>query len=485
MATSEVLNTGAKKVPVEPRHDGGPPRKSHGWAWFLALVVIAGGGYYYYRQNHAAPPATDTSAAARGRGRGAGAGGPASVGVVPVMKQDVPFYLTGLGSVTAFNTVTVHSRVDGQLMKVYFEEGQFVHAGDALADIDPRPYQVALSQAQGQLAKDVASQNDAKTNLTRYQSLYQDGVIAKQQLDTQQSSVGQSEGAVQADQAQIDNEKLQLTYSHVTSPIDGRIGLRLVDAGNIVHASDPNGMLVITQVTPISVVFTLPEDNLPQVVSEMRKGRLQVEAYSRDNNVKLAQGTLQTVDNQIDQTTGTVRLKAQFPNTDLSLWPNQFVNIRLFLSMRKDALVIPTATIQNGTQGSFVYVVGEDSKAEARPIQIDFAEGNLSVIRDGLHAGDQVVFDGQDKLQPGARITPHPTNLSTGTDMGGANSAATGDAPGRGHRGARGGASADGDAAGNGAGQGDGGSGRGHGGHGRGRGQGGFGGQGSGQGSQP
>ncbi len=482
MATSEVLNTGVKKAPAELRHDGGPPRKSHGLAWFLAIVVIAGGGYYY-RQTHATPVANDTETAGRGRGRGAGAGGPASVGVVPVMKQDVPFYLTGLGSVTAFNTVTVHSRVDGQLMKVYFEEGQFVHAGDSLADIDPRPYQVALSQAQGQLAKDVASQNDAKTNLTRYQSLYQDGVIAKQQLDTQASSVGQAEGAVQADQAQIDNEKLQLTYSHVTSPIDGRIGLRLVDAGNIVHAADPNGMLVITQVTPISVVFTLPEDNLPQVVSEMRKGKLNVEAYSRDNNVKLAQGTLQTVDNQIDQTTGTVKLKAQFPNTDLSLWPNQFVNIRLFLSMRKDALVIPTATIQNGTQGSFVYVVGDDSKAEARPIQIDFAEGNLSVIRQGLQPGDQVVFDGQDKLQPGARITPHPTNLSTGTDMSGANSAATGDAAGRGHRGGREGASPEGDAAGNGAGPGGGGSGRGRGG--RGRGQGGFGGPGSAQGSQP
>ena len=276
-----------------------------------------------------------------------------SVGVVSVAKQDVPFYLTGLGSVTAFNTVTVHSRVDGQLMKVYFTEGQFVHAGDALADMDPRPYQVALAQAQGQLAKDVAAQADAKIDLARYQALFQDGVIAKQQLDTQQATVGQSEGAIQADQAQIDNEKLQITYSHITSPIDGRVGLRLVDAGNIVHAADPGGIVVITQVTPISVIFTLPEDNLPQVVSEMRKGKLSVEAYSRDDNTKLAEGTLQTIDNQIDQTTGTVKLKSLFENKDLSLWPNQFVNVRLFLSVRKDALVVPTATIQNGAAGTF------------------------------------------------------------------------------------------------------------------------------------
>jgi multidrug efflux system membrane fusion protein len=418
--------------------DGGPPRKGHGWAWFIAIVVIAGGVFAYYWQTRPKPAATDTEQTGRGRGRGAGAGGPASVGVITVAKQNVPFYLSGLGSVTAFNTVTVHTRVDGQLMKVFFEEGQFVHAGDAIADIDPRPYQVALSQAEGQLAKDVASQSDAKTDLARYQTLFQDGVIAKQQLDSQQATVGQFEGSIQADQAQIDNEKLQLTYSHVTSPISGRVGLRLVDAGNIVHASDPGGILVITQVTPISVIFTLPEDNLPQVVSEMRKGKLQVEAYSRDNDVKLADGTLETLDNQIDQTTGTVRLKAQFLNQDLSLWPNQFVNIRLFLSMRKDALVVPTATIQNGSQGSFVYVVGSDMKAEARPIQVDFAEGNLSVIRQGLEAGEQVVFDGQDKLLPGARVTPHPTNLSTGTDSDTPKAGGAGDAVGMGEHGGRG-----------------------------------------------
>jgi multidrug efflux system membrane fusion protein len=438
MATQEVLTRNDKRVSTEPPQNSDPPRKGHGLTWFFVILVIAGGAFAYYWHARSKPAAGDAAQTGRGRGRGGGAGGPASVGVVTVVKQDVPFYLTGLGSVTAFNTVTVHSRVDGQLMKVYFTEGQFVHAGEALADIDPRPYQVALSQAEGQLAKDVASQSDAKTDLARYQALFQDGVIAKQQLDTQQSAVGQSDGAIKADNAQIDNEKLQITYSHITSPIDGRVGLRMVDAGNIVHAADPGGIVVITQVTPISVIFTLPEDNLPQVVSEMRKGKLAVQAYSRDDNTKLADGTLQTLDNEIDQTTGTVKLKSRFENKDLSLWPNQFVNVRLFLSVRKDALVLPTATIQNGAQGPFVYVVGSDSKAEVRPVQIDFAEGNLSVIRSGLQAGEQVVFDGQDKLQPGAAVTAHPTNLNTGMGSSRGNSPATADTASTGNQSGRG-----------------------------------------------
>jgi multidrug efflux system membrane fusion protein len=332
--------------------------------------------------------------------------------VITVQKRDVPYYVTGLGSVTAFNTVTVHTRVDGQIMQVHFTEGQFVHAGDVLVEIDPRPYQVALAQAEGQLAKDVASQNDAKVDLARYQQLWQEGVIARQQLDTQAATVGQFDGAIKSDQAAIDNQKLQLIYCRITSPIDGRVGLRLVDSGNIVHAADTNGMLVITQVQPIAVIFTLPEDELPQVVAEMKKRPLDVEAYGRDDNTKLADGKLLTLDNQIDQTTGTIKLKSQFDNRDLSLWPNQFVNARLFLNVRKDATVISSAAIQSGAQGPFVYAIDSENKAQVRSIQVDFAEGNISVIRQGLNPGEQIVVDGADKLQSGATVTTHPSNLN-------------------------------------------------------------------------
>jgi multidrug efflux system membrane fusion protein len=394
-------------APKDPLRQDAPKRHRY-WVWVMLLVLLVLGTVVYrmHTSSVAASKSKDSTPSA------------ISVGVIPVQKRDVPYYVTGLGSVTAFNTVTVHSRIDGQIMKIYFQEGQFVKAGDILAEIDPRPYQVALDQAQGQLAKDAASQNDAKVNLSRYQQLWQAGVVARQQLDSQQATVGQFDGSIQSDKAQIDNEKLQLSYCRITSPINGRVGLRLVDSGNIVHAADTNGILVITQVQPISVIFTLPEDTLPQVVAEMKKGSLAVEAYSRDNNTKLAEGKLLTIDNQIDQTTGTVKLKAQFYNHDQSLWPNQFVNARLFLNVRKDAIVIPTAAIQNGAQGAFAYVVDSDNKAQVRSIQADFAEGNISVIRQGLNPGDQIVIDGADKLQEGAEVTPHQSAITGGMGLG-------------------------------------------------------------------
>jgi multidrug efflux system membrane fusion protein len=406
MAASEETKPGdAKFSPGQQSSEQTPAPKGHRWVWIMLCVVLIAGLIAFNRARARSQAAS---------GPQAGSTPPAiSVGVTTVQKKDVPYFLTGLGSVTAFNTVTVRSRVDGQLMKVNFTEGQFVHQGDLLAEIDPRPFQVALDQAQGQLAKDVAAQNDTKVNLARFQQLWQEGVIPRQQLDTQQAAVGQSEGAIQSDKATIDNAKLQLVYSRIIAPISGRVGLRLVDAGNMVHATDTNGMLVITQVQPISVIFTLPEDNLPEVAAQMHKGAvLTVEAFSRDDKTKLTDGKLQTIDNQIDQTTGTVKLKSVFENRDLSLWPNQFVNIRLFLSTRKDATVIPSAAIQRGAQGSFVYVVKTDNKAEVRQIQTDFIEGNIAVIHDGLTPGEQVVIDGQDKLQSGSVVSFKPVGAA-------------------------------------------------------------------------
>jgi membrane fusion protein, multidrug efflux system len=369
------------------------------WGWVLLLLVIVGGVIAY--QLHARSQAAS---------KDSGSTSALSVGVSTVEKKNVPYYLSGLGSVTAFNTVTVHTRVDGQLMDVNFKEGQFVRAGDVLATIDPRPYQVALDQAQGQLSKDLASQADAKVDLGRYQQLWQAGVVPRQQLDTQQATVGQFDGAIQSDKAQIDNEKLQLTYCKIASPIDGRVGLRLVDPGNIVHAADTNGMLVITQVQPISVIFTLPEDNIPDVISVMKKRQMTVEAYGRDNKQLLATGKLLTPDNQIDPTTGTLRFKSEFTNQDSSLWPNQFVNIRLFLDVRQNAILVNSAAIQKGAQGAFVYLVDANNRAQVRQVQVDFTEGNSTIVSHGLSAGEIVVVDGAEKLQSGSPVEPHQAN---------------------------------------------------------------------------
>jgi multidrug efflux system membrane fusion protein len=380
--------------------DANKPKRS-GWVWILVLLVLAGGGYYYYKSR----PSSDTKAAPAPGARGTGLG-PISVAVAPALKQNVPYYLSGLGTVTAFNTVTVKSRVDGELQKVNFTEGQFVHEGDLLAQIDPRPFQVALEQMEGQLFRDQAQLNNARVDFKRYDQLAKEGVIASQQVDTQNATVGQMEGAVRADQAQIDNEKLQLVYCKITAPISGRVGLRLVDQGNMIHATDPNGLVVITQVQPIAVLFTLPEDNLPDVIPHMKNGELGVQAYSRDDQTMLATGKLLTVDNQIDATTGTVRFKAAFDNHDLSLWPNQFVNTRLMLAVRKDAIVVPLAAIQNGTQGSYVFTV-KGGKANMQPVKVDLTQGNIALIASGVSVGDQVVVDGQERLQAGTPVEAH------------------------------------------------------------------------------
>jgi multidrug efflux system membrane fusion protein len=329
------------------------------------------------------------------------------VSVATAEQRDMPVYLTGLGSVTAFNTVNIKSRVDGELVQVVFKEGEMVNKGDLLAVIDPRPYQVALSQAEAQLFKDQASLRDAQLNYERFKGLLQDsGAMSQQQVDTQKATVDQLEGAVRSDQAAVDNAKLQLTYCHITAPVNGRIGLRLVDIGNMVHATDTNPLLVITQLQPIAVIFTLPEDNIPAVAQRMHQGELPVEAYSRDDQSKLATGSLLTIDNQIDQTTGTARLKAIFPNPDNALWPNQFVNARLLLEVKKNAVVVPAAAIQRGPQGTFVYVVKPDKGVEVRNVKVDITQNNRSAIASGLASGDIVVTDGQDKLNEKSKVEP-------------------------------------------------------------------------------
>jgi multidrug efflux system membrane fusion protein len=364
-----------------------------GFALYIATFLIGCGN-----------SASKTAQASSGRGGRGQQGQAVPVAVAKAERRDLPIVLTGLGSIEAFNTVTIKSRIDGQLVQVAFREGQQVKKGDLLAVIDPRPYEVQLSQAQANLFKDQAALKDANVNLERFQTLFKEGVISKQQLDTQGSQAGQFEGAVRADQAQIENVKLNLFYTRITAPVNGRVGLRLVDIGNIVHAADPSGLLVLTQLQPISAVFTLPEDNLPTVARYMRRGTLQVEAYSRDDQTKLASGKLMTIDNQIDPATGTGKLKAVFENQDNALWPNQFVNMHLLLEVRKNNTVVPAAAIQRGPQGTYVFTVKPDGAVEMRPVSVSLTVGNYAAVDQGLQIGEQVVTDGQDKLQPGTHV---------------------------------------------------------------------------------
>ncbi len=326
------------------------------------------------------------------------------VAAAPAKAGDLNRYVTAIGTVTAFNTVTVKSRVDGQLIKVAFKEGQLVHEGDLLAEIDPRPFQVQLAQAAGQLARDRASQINAKITLERDRALYADNVIARQDLDNQESSVGQYDGAIITDKANIDSAKLQLTYCRITAPLTGRIGLRLVDQGNIVHAADTQGLAVITQLQPIAVLFSIPEDDLPLVLTGMKSGKLPVEAYDRDLKTKLATGSLLTLDNQIDQNTGTIRLKAVFSNEDDSLFPNQFVNAKLLVGTMRGVVLVPTAAVQRSSQGTFIYVVQPDQTVQMRNVTVSATQGELAAIASGLKPGELAVTDGVDKLRQGAKV---------------------------------------------------------------------------------
>jgi multidrug efflux system membrane fusion protein len=395
--------------PTEPSlHDqrtpAAPGRRRRRWLWLTVLAALAVGGYFAYRQFAPAPDAAPTATP----GRPGAPGGPpraTPVVAVPARAEDVDVYLSALGTVTPLRTVTVRSRVEGQLLSVAFEEGQVVKEGQVLAEIDPRPFQVQLLQAEGQMARDRALLENARLDLDRYRTLFEQDSIAKQQVDTQAALVRQYEGAVKVDQSQIDNARLQLAYARITAPISGRAGLRLVDPGNIVRAGDANGLVVITQLAPTSVVFTVPQDNLPAVMKRMQSGeKPPVEAWDRELKARLANGTLTSVDNLVDPTTGTVKLKAQFANDEQALFPNQFVNVRMKLDTVRDATVIPAAAIQRGSQGMFVYVVQPDQTVKLRPVRLGPVDGQRQSIAEGLAPGDLVVSDGMDRLRDGAAV---------------------------------------------------------------------------------
>lgn len=340
----------------------------------------------------------------------AGAGRAVPVAVAKARTGDLPVHLSGLGTVTALNSVTVRSRVDGQLVRIAFTEGQLVRPGDLLAEIDPRPFKVQLMQAEGQLAKDQAAFQNASADLRRLQGLVQQGIISRQQLDTQGSTVAQYEAALKSDQAQVESARLNLTYSRITAPVAGRVGLRLVDVGNLVRASDASGLVTIAPIQPITVVFAVPADAIQKVLGPLAKGlKLPVEAWDRDLQNRLASGSLLAVDNQVDTATGTVRLKALFTNDDRTLFPNQFVNARLLVDTLKGVVIVPSAAVQRSPEGTFVYVVKSDSTVELKSVEVKDTDGDDTALGKGLAAGELVVTDGQEKLRPGGKVAlPKP-----------------------------------------------------------------------------
>lgn len=403
----------ANQSPAGGDHTGKQTR-SYG-KWIVLAVLLAGGGLYWHHHQVQQAAATADSGGGGGMGGGAGGGkgsgrkgmpmGPMPVQVRPVLSGDLHVYLNGLGTVTPDNSVTVHTRVDGELLRLHFTEGDTVRAGDLLAELDPRPYQVALTQAQGQLARDQALLAGARVDQKRYQGLLAQDSISSQQVDTQNALVKQYEGNVLADQGAVDSARLNLVYCRVTAPQGGVVGLRQVDPGNIVHAADSNGIVVINQVKPIFVLFTVPEDNLPQVLSAMHQGQLSVESWDRDDKVKLSDGHLQSLDNQIDTTTGTIKVRAVFDNNDDQLFPNQFVNAHLLVETRKGVPLIPSAAVQRGSSGVFVFVVDSDQKATARNITIGPQDGDNVQVLSGLQVGETVVIDGADKLKDGSKVS--------------------------------------------------------------------------------
>jgi multidrug efflux system membrane fusion protein len=408
-----------KHRPTAPPAAGGPPtaaekkrgRRAVLWT-LLAVLVLGTAALLTYRSRTAQGAGFRPGGAGAGgyggggRRGGFGMAGPLPVVVTAAQKGTINIILEGLGTVTPLATITVTTQISGYLAEVKFTEGQLVKKGDILAVIDPRPYQVALEQAQGQLVQAQAQYKEAQIDLDRYQKLSTQDSISKQQVDAQQALVQQYEGMVKTNQAAVDNATLNLVYCHVTAPVTGRVGLRLVDQGNYVTPNSTSGLVLLTQMKPITVIFSLPEDDIPRVLKRARsKATIQVDAYNRDDTVKLASGTLTTVDNTVDPTTGTFKLRATFPNDDEGLFPNQYVNASMRLDVVSDAIVIPTSAIERGQQGSFVYVVGGDNKVSARPVTLGATEGeNLAVT--GVKEGESVVVDGADRLKEGMEVVP-------------------------------------------------------------------------------
>ena len=411
----------------------------------LLLVLVAGGYGAWWWAHRSSGLAEGGSATAVGAGPSTGSNPSASaaggsrrfggtnrtqpVSVMAAKRQDMRVILSAIGNIAALNTATVRARVDGELKAIHFKEGQPVRAGALLAEIDPRSYEIALAQAQGQLARDVAQLRNAQLDLARYKDLLAQDSIAKQQVETQDALARQLVGTVQTDQAQVDNAKLQLSYTKVSAPISGRLGLKQVDLGNVVHASDSTGLVSITQTQPIAVVFAVPEANLRQISGKLKAGQpLVVEAWDREQKVKLAVGRVSSTDNSIDLPTGTLKLKAEFPNSDNELFPNQFVNIRLQVDALSNVLVVPASAVQRGAQGSFVYVVKEDSSVTIRRVRVGTTEGDWSSVQGELAAGERVVTDGADRLREGAKVeviapTPRAAGVGVGTASGAVSSA--------------------------------------------------------------
>src|SRR5215467_3002312 len=384
-----------------------PRKKGRRLGLLVLLVAAATVSWWFYARQPASPPARPNAFAAA-----------MPVVAALAVTGDIDITLNGLGTVTSLATVTIKSQISGQLIRVAYQEGQMINKGDLVAEIDSRPYELALAQAEGALERDQALLQAAELDLKRYQDLAKTNAIPRQQLDTQVSLVAQDKGLVISDKAQIDTQKLNIAYCHIVSPVTGRAGLRLVDPGNYVTANDASGIVVITQLQPISVIFTVAEDNLPQIVKHLRAGAtLPVTAFDRSGATKLATGTLKTLDNQIDTTTGTLKLRAEFANEDDSLFPNQFVNVQLLIDTLHDATVVPTSAIQRGAPGTFVYLVNADT-VTVRPVTLGPASGERVAIQEGLAPGDRVVVDGADKLRNGARVALRGADGSTGGGRG-------------------------------------------------------------------